>query len=269
MKKCSLIFMAIACGFSGAYSEAQKSASDDGPVGIFASRAEYEQFMGDAKQLAYGPEASPELRAMIPLLNDIALNRPIGWTAGEYNTERSTAGMLADEEVRLDLEMVDDQYQELKELNAQIQQRMAEQIRNLDLTDTENLASRLNELREQAQRELNSLLLPHQIDRLRQIRLQNQLRHRNLIDVLCSHPLKSLLHISDSQARELRKDEKQIQEELEREIAKLREQARDRLLSRLKAGQRSELKEMLGESFEAVNLESVKDGGKSGNDRPK
>jgi hypothetical protein len=165
--------------------------------------------------------------------------------------------MLADERVRSELEMVDEQYEELKKLNAQIQQRLAEQISNLDLSDRKNLASRLHDMREQARAELNSLLLPHQVDRLRQIRLQNQLRHHSLADVLGSEPLKTLLEISDAQSRELREAERQIEEELAKEIARLREKARDRLLSRLKPRQRSNLKQMLGDSFDSVNAKAA------------
>ncbi len=223
---------------------------DAGPVGIFQSRAEYDQFMRGAKRTAYGPNGSAELRAMIPMLNDIALNQPIGSTANQYNTETSTLGLLSDKNIRADLEMVDDQYEELKRLNSEIQNRMADQIRGLDFRDTGNLTSRIRAMSEQSQNDLNSVLLPHQVTRLRQIRMQSQLRRRSLVDILTSDPLKTELDITDRQTAELRQEEQEIEEDLAREIAKLREKARDRLLSKLKPNQKAEVKEMLGDAFD-------------------
>lgn len=243
------LFMAFLIAGLAVPAFAQKD-DDNGRVGIFQSRAEYEQFIGGAKRTAYGPNGSPELRAMIPMLNDIALNQPIGATANKYNADASTLGLLADKNIRADLEMVDDQYEELKRLNSEIQNRMADQIRGLDFGDTENLASRIRAMSQQSQNDLNSVLLPHQVTRLRQIRMQSQLRRRSLVDILTSDPLKSELVITDRQSDELRQEEKEIEEDLAREIAKLREKARDRLLSKLKPNQKAQVKEMLGDAFD-------------------
>ena len=128
-----LLALPVTAGF------AQKPEEDDGPVGIFPSRSEYYEFIGGAKRAAYGENGSPELRAMIPLLNDIALNKPVGWSAHEYGSQASTLGLLSDADVRADLEMVDDQYEKLRNLNSEIQQRAAEQLRDLDFNDSENL----------------------------------------------------------------------------------------------------------------------------------
>jgi len=79
----------------------------DGPVGIFQSQQEYNQFMGSVKRTAYGPNGNAELQAMVPLLNDIALNQPMGSTAKRYNTDqRSTLDLLSDSNIRKELEMV-------------------------------------------------------------------------------------------------------------------------------------------------------------------
>ena len=223
---------------------------DGGPVGIFDSQAQYSEFMGGVKQAAYGEGGSPELQAMVPMLNDIALNKPVGWTASEYGTESSTLGMLADADVRSDLEMLDDQYRQLQDLNAEIQKRAAEQIRSLDFSDRENLVSQIKSIRESAVNDLNGVLLPHQIERLKQIRMQSILRRRSLIEVITSDPVKSELEITDDQSSDLKAKEKEIEEELQREIAELREKARKKLLSSLRPTQQEAVEKMIGDAYE-------------------
>lgn len=241
------IVVALAAIFCTSDVNAQKG---EGPVGIFNSQAEYGEFMGGVKQAAYGAGGSPELQAMVPMLNDIALNKPVGWTAAEYGTESSTLGMLADKDIRSDLEMLDDQYAELKELNAEIQKRAAEQIRGLDFSDRENLVSQIRKIRESAVNDLNGVLLPHQVDRLKQIQMQRLLRRQSLIDILTSDPVKTKLEITDEQSDDLKEREKEVEEELQREIAKLREKAREKLLSPLRATQKEAVEKMIGEIYD-------------------
>ena len=229
---------------------AQKGEDDNGPVGVFESRQAYYDFMGGVKDVAYGEGGNAELRAMVPMLNDLALNQPIGTTAGEYNTEGTTLGLLSDKAVRADLEMLDDQYENLKQRNSEIQDRIGQQIRNLDLSDRDNLIDRIRDIRSQAENELDSVLLPHQVARLRQIRVQAKLRRQSLVDLLTSDPLKTVLEISEKQSEELREAEVEIAKDLEREIAKLREKARNRLLSELKPNQKAEVQELLGDTFD-------------------
>ena len=226
---------------------AQKN--DQGPVGIFSSQSEYREFMGGVKQAAYGEGGSLELQAMVPMLNDIALNKPVGWTAAEYSLDGSTLGMLADADVRSDLEMLDDQYEKLQNLNAEIQNRAAEQIRGLDFSDRENIVARIKSIRAAAVEDLNGVLLPHQLERLRQIRMQSLLRRRSLVDVLTSDPVKTKLDITDDQSSDLKEKEIEIEAELQRDIEKLREQAREKLLSSLRPTQKEEVKKMFGDAY--------------------
>ncbi len=222
---------------------------DDGPVGIFGSRSEYSEFMGGVKQAAYGEGGSPELQAMVPMLNDIALNKPVGWTASEYGTQGSTLGLLADADIRSDLEMVDDQYKQLQELNAEIQKRAAEQIRGLDFSDRKNLVSNINSIRKSAVSDLNGVLLPHQVERLNQIRMQSLLRRKSVVEILTSDPVKTNLEITDEQSADLKTKEKEIEEELQREIAELRERAREKLLASLRPTQKEAVEKMFGDAY--------------------
>jgi len=223
----------------------QKSG-DQKPAGIFDTDDEYVQFMTTAKQAA---KNNPELRAMIPLLNDIALGNPIGSTAKKYGGG-SPLGLLSNRKIREDIEMVDDQYEQLKDLHSQIQSRLGERIRSIDFSDTESAAAEISRIRKSAEEDMDKLLLPHQTKRLKQIRMQSQLQRRSLVEILSSNPFKADLEISDQQLKELRDSNKEIQADLQREIEELREKARKKLLSKLDKNQRNQIEEMLGDRFE-------------------
>ena len=222
--------------------------SEDGPVGIFESQQQYGSFMGGLKRAA----RSPEDRAMILMINDIVLNRPFGSSGKQYGGVTSNLGLLANPDVRKELEMVDDQYRDLQETNRQLQKRMADRLRDMDFSDKTTLtdvSEQLGQMRQEANEELGKILLPHQTDRLRQLVFQIQLRRRSLVRVLTSDPVKSDLKITDSQAGELKSAEREIQVELQREIEKLRQRAQDKLLSRLNPEQQRKAKSLIGDPF--------------------
>lgn len=265
-----LVFLMLA----NATAFGQKNTFEEGPVGIFPTRAEYNQFMGGAKRAAYGPDGNKELIAMIPMLNDIALNRPIGSTSTKSGGKGSPAmgsnfSLLSNERVREELEIVDSQYGELKTLNSQIQKRTADQIRQLDFSDRVNLVSRIQAIRDEANNDTRAVLLPHQLIRLKQIRMQALLQRRSLVDVLTSDPVKTELEISRIQANELKDFESIVQADLAKEIAKLREAARERLLAKLSPTQEKQAKELIGEVFvfESQQKETAKVGTQKGRER--
>lgn len=253
------VWITLALTFCPAAEVFAQKPGDDGPVGMFSTRQEYDEFMGAAKTAAAD---QPELRSMIPLINDIALQQPFGSTARQYRTAGSPLGLLSDPRIRADIEMVDDQYKELQSLNAGIQQRLAEQLRAIDFNDSGNVASQLRAMRDAAQRDLNGVLLPHQLARLRQIRMQSKLRRRSFIDLLTNDPLKSELGITDDQTEALKTAEQEIEVEMQKEIARLRNKARDRLLAKLTATQRAKVKEMFGDAFEFRESSQQKSGDK-------
>ena len=224
----------------------QEKNGKEGKGGMFDSKEEYGNFIGSAKRAS---AENPELRSLIPLINDIAQGQPIGSTAARYGTASSELGLLSNPRIREDIEMVDDQYREFLDRQRTLQKEMADQLRKIDFTDTENLASQIKEIRDSAEREMDELLLPHQVKRLRQLRMQSLLQRRDLVQVLTADPIKSDLKITDEQSQELRDYQVQMQEDLQREIAKLQDKARSRLLSKLNPSQKKEVEEMIGETF--------------------
>lgn len=240
---------------------AQEKDGGGEPVGIFESRNEYYEFMGSFKSAAAG---NPDMQSMIPLINDIVLDRPIGWTGQKYGGASSGLGLLSNEGVRESVEMVDDQYEELQKVNSQIQRKLAEQIREFDFSgkSQEEIAEQLQKMQSEANDQLESLLLPHQTTRLRQISMQSQLRRRTLGQLLTSDPVKTDLEITDPQAEKLLDAEKEIEKELEKEIAKLRAEARDKLISELKPEQKEKAEDLIGELFDFSREDEKKSGKK-------
>lgn len=242
---------------------AQKG-SDDGPVGIFQDGREYDTFMRSVKQAAYGEGGSRELQAMIPMLNDMVLGQEFGTTSGKYGSANTSEfDLLANPKVRENIDMVDEQYDELQKLNSEIQKRAAERIRQLDFSDREGLIERLKEIQNDANKELETLFIPEQLERLQQLRNQSLLRRRSLVDLLTSNPLRDQLEISDRQADDLREAEEEVEREIQEEIAKLREKARKRILDNLSREQQDQVDEIFGDAFEFARP-SPKTSGKKG-----
>lgn len=248
MRTSLLVLMLLGvCGPAGAL--AQKDQGD-GEYGIFQTQEEYHRFMGSVKRSAAG---NPQMEGMVELINDVVLGRPIGSTNKKFGGNGSTLGLLSDPKVRAELEMVDGQYEELQKLNAEIQRRAAEQLRGIDFENSKNLMQQIQRIREQADNELSSVLLPHQTKRLRQIQSQSQLRRRSLAELLTSPPLRFELQISDRQKEELLQAEQELEAELAAKIAELRSEARDKLIQRLNRTQQRQVDEIFGEAFEFLD----------------
>ncbi len=247
-------------------SHAQKegfSGKGESQPGLFQTKNEYFEFMGNLKQSA---KSNPELAAMIPLINDVVLGDPIGTTGRKYKGTASPLGLLENPKVREELDMVDDQFKELQRLTTDIQKKAATEIRNMDFSKVTNVATRIRGIQSNMKQDIEDLLLPHQLRRLNQLQNRSQLQRKSIARLLTSDPLKSKLEISEQQSAELLEAEEDIEAELEKEIAQLREEAREKLLSKLKASQREKAEELLGEDFDfsQPKNEKFKKGNKNG-----
>ena len=229
-----------------AYAQKDKDSGAEKSYGIFQTREEYHAFMGGLKSLD-----DPEIHAMLPVLNDIVLGNPVGQTARKHNLATNTAvDLLADKAIRSELEVVDYQYEQIKTLGGEIQKRVGEQLRSLDVKNPKDLSSTIRKITQSVQEDFEGVLLPHQLARLRQLAVQKQMRRRSVVDVLTTDPLATKLEITDEQKKDLKAAEREIEEELAREIAELRKKARKKLLSKLNSSQRKQLEEIVGEDFQ-------------------
>lgn len=164
--------------------------------------------------------------------------------------------MLSNPSVQKDLELVEDQIQQIKDVNADFSARIQDQIGGLqgenggfDLARAKELGELVKKLKEQQKAEIDNLLLPHQQDRLQQVALQMQMQAMGAARALSSK-LAEELGITDEQKDRLKKRQKELQEEMEKKIAKMREDVKQELLQELTSQQREKLKELTGAEFE-------------------
>lgn len=215
------------------------------PQGIFETRREYEEFIGGLKKLR-----DPEVNAMLPVLNDLALGRPIGKTATQYGGSGSPVmTLLADKRIRQELEVVDDQVSEIQRLNRELQERLSIEVRSLDLTNPAQVVATIRNITETAQSKMENVILPHQLDRLKQLGIRDQMNRQGVLGALMSDPLASELEITDEQMDELQQSAKAIETELAREIEELKIEARKKMFATLNRTQQQKLDDLIGDEF--------------------
>jgi hypothetical protein len=164
-------------------------------------------------------------------------------------------------DVQQELALVDEQQQKLSEMQQRFAKRMQERLTEIheggDLLEGgmnprrgEEIREMFEKFRAEQREELEQILLPHQLQRLEQISLQMDMKGRGDAEALAGDRLADALGLTDEQKQRLSERAKEINAELEKDIAKLREEAREELFGELTPSQREKLKSMLGDRFE-------------------
>jgi Spy/CpxP family protein refolding chaperone len=168
--------------------------------------------------------------------------------------------LLQDENVRRELDLVDEQVSKLRDIATKLQEDMQAQFQGFDFGSLRDLSeeernARFAEMRKKgeevaasAQKEIDGVLLPHQRERLKQLMVQSQMRF-GADRALTSGTLAEELGITEEQKETLAKKQEEVQQSLQEKMAKLRQEAQDELLSVLTPTQQAKLKSMVGEPF--------------------
>lgn len=170
------------------------------------------------------------------------------------------AQLLQDENVRKDLGLVDEQVQKLTSIQEKMRAEMGEMFAGMrdlgGLTDEERQA-RFEEMRtkatkrmEEVQKDIDLVLLPQQRDRLKQITVQSRLQRGGTSDTLASDEVAKELGITEAQKEELKKVAEEADVEMRQKIEKLREEAREKIISVLTPDQQARFKRLIGEKIE-------------------
>jgi hypothetical protein len=161
--------------------------------------------------------------------------------------------LLMRDDVRKHLDLLDEQVEDLQAAA----QAAFQGMRNRE--DREGAMKNLDKT-------IGEVLLPHQVKRLNQISMQQQMRGgRGLL----SEDMVATLKITDAQKGKIEARSEQIRDELNKKIAELRKQYEGKILDELTATQRAKLKEMVGEPFELQQQErGAGFGGFGGGRRP-
>lgn len=169
-------------------------------------------------------------------------------------------GMLQIEEVRQEIQLVDEQQAQINALVDDIRNEMRDQMRGMfaqmrDLSDEERRArfgeirAQFEKIRDEADSRLQKILLPHQLERLKQIELQGRLQQGGAA-ALTGGELADALGLTPEQQEQLRQRAEQVQQEMQDKIRQLRADARQKLLEVLTPEQRAKLDAMMGEQFD-------------------
>lgn len=158
-------------------------------------------------------------------------------------------GLLRDDKVKAELNLVPDQEKKIEELNESLREKAREAFSNFrDLSDEERTA-KFQEFRDSSQKEYDAILLPQQRERLKQLMLQQSQQFSRSPGGI-NDTLAKELNITDAQKEALTKKAEEVRAELQKKMAKIQEEAKAEILSVLTAEQRSKLEKLMGTKFE-------------------
>jgi hypothetical protein len=231
----------------------------------------------DAKAIAteLGRLGDPEINMFLPeIYRALAESREQAPDAAPTSPKKIVAptphvlNLLSSPVVRREIEMLDEQYQDVLSRSRSIQADLTRHVGSLVVSaqgnvDREELRRKIMEMREAAKKEVEQAILPFQLRRLEQIALQVQIQRQSMVSVLTRDPIASELKVTDEQKERLRERAVEIDEQLARDIARLRAQARSELLRELKSDQRRKFVKLMGDEFDVQDVKmSGKPGGK-------
>jgi hypothetical protein len=195
------------------------------------------------------------------LAADVVQAQPGGRGRGGFGGGGTSLDLLRSEEVRKELEVSDDQWDEINALADEMGQEQRDYFMGLrekmqGLSDEERremfgqLQKDVGELRTRYDDMANEKLLPVQIDRLKQLVVQRQAaRNGGLEGGTLPEALIEAAGVTEEQLEELKEKAKEVMEDLRVKVAKLKASAAKEVLSVLDADQVAKIEEMMGESF--------------------
>lgn len=186
------------------------------------------------------------------------------------------SNLLRSDEVREELELVEDQVEELEEMSQEMRQEMMSMFRNgggmrggnMDEEERrqamDDMRAKVEERMKEMDGQIKDMLLPHQYDRLKQIHFQRESTRDGVKGLSENDTVVEALGITDEQKKELKETAEKTAKKLEEKIKELKKQAEDEVLAVLTKEQREKLKELRGDSFE---FDENQRGGRGGRDR--
>lgn len=165
--------------------------------------------------------------------------------------------LLNNPQIIEELEIVEEQQEKLRELAEEAREEMREMFSGMRDLDPEERREAFGEMREKMQKfqgemqeKLNKVLMPHQRERLEQIRVQMSMRFGGMQGLLGREDIREKLGITEDQVEKLREKATELNEEMQKEIAEIREKTREKLMKTLTPEQQEQLKKMIGDPFE-------------------
>jgi len=169
-------------------------------------------------------------------------------------------GLIGRDEVQQELQLVDEQKDKVRGITDEMRNKVRDQMRDVfgqmqNLSDDERRAkfgeirTKMEAMTAETEKQLEKVLLPHQLDRLKQIDLQTKVQTRGA-SALTGGDVAKALNLTDEQREKLEKRAAEVQEELQTKIKQLQADARKKMLDVLTPDQQAQLDKMLGQQFD-------------------
>lgn len=163
--------------------------------------------------------------------------------------------LLDNKDVREELELVGDQLDEFRDAQKELRDQIRDKAKSLaggklNPLEMGNIAKEIAELQKNQKSQLESMLLPHQLERLKQVALQIQMKKRGAANTLLSDKVAEELGIDAAQKKRIEERQKELKKELADRMAKLKEEIREKLLAELTSEQKTKLEELAGDDFD-------------------
>lgn len=179
-----------------------------------------------------------------------------GGGRGGFGRGGGMTGLLRSDAVQAELEITEEQLADLQAMGEEMREKMRSKFEGMrDLPREErgetmaNMREEMRAMQSEAEQRMGDILLPHQVARLKEINLQQQIRGGGLQRAMRG-PLAEELGITEEQQEQMATKAQELQAEMEQKIQQLRNEAREELMNMLTPEQRSKLETMIGSDFE-------------------
>ncbi len=179
--------------------------------------------------------------------SDLAFS-PAGFGSDPYS-------MLSNKQVQDELNLVGEQLEQYKAMQDDYQSRIKERMGdlkrgNFDPAKAGSLKETIQTLEMEKQAAMEGLLLPQQLNRLKQISLQQRIKNGGANNTLRDKEVMEKVGLTDEDVEQLQKKADELNEKLQVSIEKMRADMQKELLGTLTKEQQSKLEELRGEAFD-------------------
>lgn len=155
--------------------------------------------------------------------------------------------------VQKELELLDGQREQIQQMQNEFGKEIKTKLDTLmkgGSHNDEQIGAAIQELNQRKKSRLSEILLPHQVDRLKQISLQMNVNQSGLGQALASKALMEQLGIDEKQKEALEAKARELADEFEKKVSQLKSEMRDELMDELTPDQRQKMKDLMGQKFE-------------------
>ncbi|TWT67004.1 hypothetical protein Pla123a_44330 [Posidoniimonas polymericola] len=218
--------------------------------------------------------------ALVALASQAVAQPGPGGPGGRGGFGRGMGGvgtLLMSDAVRDEIALDANQLEELQAMQAEIRDEMRERMqgrfqafRDMSEEDRqtamEEMRAEMQQVQADAEKRISGVLKAGQMERLKQIELQQQMQ-RGGSQALLMDSVAEKLGITPEQQEEMRAKAQEEQQKLQEQIQKLTQESRERVLSVLTDAQRAQLKELTGEQFDMPQPQFGRGGQRGANGR--